>query len=138
MTQADSNLPELEDTFSLYGHPTKRYRLKLSSTSLSITSQTDQDDKHRNQLISIDDIYGCLCMKSAETSAQCHLVLYLYQLRRSEGIGGVFSKKRKLHRKQQTFTYANYNNYEENYAEIVRWQRYIKEAIYQRRNLPCN
>lgn len=139
MTEADSsNSTELEDTFFLYGHPTKRYRLKLSATGLSITSQTDQNEKHRDQSIAIDDIYGCLCMKSAQTSSQCHLALYLYQLRRPEGIGGIFSKKRKLHRTQRTFTYANYNDYEANHAEIARWQRHIKEAIYQQRNLPCN
>lgn len=138
MTQADSNTTDLEDTFFLSGHPTKRYLLKLSSIGLSITSRTDQEDKHRIENIAIDDIYGCAVMKTSQASSECYLVLYLYQLRRSEGIAGIFSKTRRLHRTERIFGYGSYNKYEENYAEVIRWQRMIKEAIYQQRNLPRN
>ena len=138
MAQADSNSTDLEDTFFLSGHPTKRYLLKLSPIGLSITSRTDQDDKHRIETITIDDIYGCLAMKSAQVSSECYLALYLYQLRRSQGIAGIFSKTRRMYRAERIFAYGSYNKYEENYAEVVRWQRMINEAIYQRRNLPRN
>ena len=86
--------------------------------------------------IDIDEIYGCLCMKSSGTSIECHLTVYLYELRRARGIGGVFSKKPSLYRSHRTFTYATYDNYERNHAEVIRWHRHIKQAIYLRRNLP--
>lgn len=138
MTQADSNAVDLQDTFFLSGQPTKRYLLKLSPISLSITSRNDQENKHRTEIIAIDDIYGCLTMKSARASSECYLALYLYQLRRSNGVAGIFSKTRRLHRTERIFVYGSFNKYEENYHEVIRWQRLIKEAIYQRRNLPRN
>ena len=39
MTQEESNNIELEDTFFLYGHPTKPHLLKLTPINLSITSK---------------------------------------------------------------------------------------------------
>ena len=64
--------------------------------------------------------------------------MYLYQLRRANGIVGIFSKTPSLYRSERTFTYATYNNYEQNHAEVIRWHRQIKQAIYYRRNLPRN
>lgn len=139
MTQEESNIINLEDTFFLNGHSSKqRYLLKLSPTTLSITTKQEESSASTNniQLISIDDIYGCLCMKSVEKSNQCHLTLYLYALRPPQGVGRIFSKKPTLHRSQRIFTYGKYDDYERNYAEVTRWYRYVTHAIYLRRNLP--
>jgi hypothetical protein len=139
MTQDESNIIELEDTFFLHGHPTKPYLLKLSSISLSIIPKHDENDqRNRIQSIPIDDIYGCLCMKSNSNPIICHLTFYLYGLKRSHGISGVFSKKNTLHRSQRIFTYATYDDFERNHAEVIRWHRYVKQAIYLRQNLPRN
>ncbi len=143
MTKEESNIINLEDTFFLYGHSSKqKYLLKLSPTTLSITAKQDENEEtsssiNKTQLISIDDIYGCLCMKSVENSNQCHLTVYSYVLRPPHGVSGIFSKKPALHRSQHIFTYGSYNDYETNYAEVIRWHRHITHAIYLRRNLPC-
>jgi hypothetical protein len=138
----ETNSIELEDTFFLYGHSTrKQYILKLSPINLSITLRQDENDdrtstKNSTKLISIDDIYGCLCMKSTKNPTECHLTFYLYTLKRSNGISGIFSKKLDLHRSQKIFTYDIYHEYERNYAEVIRWHRHVKHAIYLRQNLP--
>jgi len=141
MTQEESNFIELEDTFFLYGHSTKQYILKLSPRILSITLKQDDNENrtstiNHTQLIPIDDIYGCLCMKSLRNSTQCHLTFYLYTLREPHGVSGIFSKKLGLYRSQQIFTYGTYNEYEKNLAEVIRWHRHVKYAIYLRQNLP--
>jgi hypothetical protein len=139
MTQEQSNIPELEDTFFLHNHPTKRYLLKLSPISLSIISKQDEHgERNRIQTIPIDEIYGCLYMKSNVDPTLCHLTFYLYELRRSHGMSGIFSKKRTLHRSERTFTYGTYDDFEQNSAEVIRWHRHVKQAIYCQRNLPRN
>jgi hypothetical protein len=139
MTREESSIPELEDTFFLHNHPTKRYLLKLSSLGLSIIpKQEEHGEKNRVQTISIDDIYGCLYMKSNSDRNLCHLIFYLYELRRAHGVGGIISKKRSLHRSERTFTYGVYDDFERNSAEVIRWHRHVKQAIYFRRNLPRN
>jgi hypothetical protein len=140
-TQEESNSIELEDTFILYGHPTKPHLLKLSPKILSIIPKQAENRERSSTLnhlqsIPIDDIYGCLCMKSVKDPTQCYLTFYLYTLRRSYGIAGIFSKKLGLRRTQHIFTYAIYPEYERNYAEVIRWHRQIKLAIYLRQNLP--
>jgi len=136
MTQEETNSIEIEDTFFLYGHsPSKQYLLKLSPINLSIKLKQDETGDH-TQLISIDDIYGCLCMKSNQNSIECHLTFYFYTLKRPRGISGIFSKKLSLHRSQKIFTYGVYPEYERNFAEIIRWHRHVKYAIYLRQNLP--
>ena len=139
MIRDESDLPELEDTFFLPNYPTKRYLLKLSSSSLSIIpAPSEHEEKNSTQIMSIDDIYGCLYMKSNSDPNLCYLIFYLYELRRSHGVSGVFSKKRSLHRSERTFAYGTYDDFERNSAEVIRWHRHVKEAIYSRQNLPCN
>jgi hypothetical protein len=121
-----------EETFFLSDHATKTCRLKLSPDSLSITSQDEPSTR-----IDIEDIYGCLCMKALKSSVQCHLVVYLYVLKRAHGISGFFSKESTMHRSQKVFTFAKYDDYERNFAEVVRWHRRLTQAIYAKRNLPC-
>lgn len=130
MSESDNNSIDLEDTFCAYGHPTNPYLLKLSSANLSIIPKSKPNAA---EIIPIDDIYGCLCMKSSPNTLPCHLTIYLYSSNRSKGAS---SKKSHLRRTQRIFTYSTYNEYEKNYAEIIRWHRYIKYAIYLKRNLP--
>jgi uncharacterized protein (DUF2141 family) len=141
MTQDESRSIDLEDTFILYDDSPKQYTLKLSPASLSITAQQDENANRSlsindTRLVPIDDIYGCLCMKSNKDSNQCHLTLYLNVLRAPQGISGIFSKKLALYQSQHIFTYGKYNDYATNFAEVVRWHRHVTEAIYLRRNLP--
>jgi len=130
MSELDTNSIDLEDTFCLYGHPTNPYLLKLSSSSLSIIPKAKPN---AGEIIPIDDIYGCLCMKTDANALPCHFTIYIYSPKNSKG---ATSRKSHLHRTHRTFTYSSYNEHEKNYAEIIRWHRYIKHAIYLRRNLP--
>jgi hypothetical protein len=140
MTEDDtSRLTDLEDIFLLHN---KQYLVKLTPTILSISLQNndngDQAVLNNNiQLIPIDDIYGCLCMKARQNSIQCHLNLYIYALRKGKRLCRPFTKKEGLHRSQRTLTYAKFNDFESNFAEVTRWHRGITYAIYCRRNLPC-
>jgi hypothetical protein len=144
MSENATRTIDLEDTFSLHGHSSKQYILKLSPTVLSIslqsahqnTAQATSDD--HLELIPIDEIYGCLCMKSYQSPIQCHLSLYLYTQRKPKGISGTFSKKESLYRSQRIFTYGKFDDYESNFAEMTRWYRAVTRAIYLRRNLPRN
>jgi hypothetical protein len=136
MTEEEINSIEIEDTFFLYGHSSsKQYLLKLSPINLSIKLKQNETEDY-TQLISIDDIYGCLCMKSNQNSTECHLTFYFYILRRPRGISGIFSKKFSLYRSEKIFTYGVYPEYERNFAEVIRWHRHVKYAIYLRQNLP--
>ena len=123
---------DLEETFFLSDQTTKTCRLTLSSDTLSITLPDGSSTR-----IAIEDIYGCLCMKALKSSVQCHLVVYLYVLRRAHGIGGFFSKQPTMHRSQKVFTFDKYDDYERNFTEVVRWHRLLNQAIYAKRNLPC-
>jgi hypothetical protein len=141
MSENETRSVDLEDTFFLHDHSSKRYILKLSPTVLSISLQNHQnvDQATSNdhlELIPIDEIYGCLCMKSYQSPIQCHLSLYLYTLRKPKGISGTFSKKESLYRSQRVFTYGKFDDFESNFAEMTRWYRSVTRAIYLRRNLP--
>ena len=141
MSETEWNSANFEDTFFLHQHQSKQYILKLSPTVLSIHLATHHDgdqttSNEHAELIPIEDIYGCLCMKSYQNAIQCHLTLYLYSIRKSKGIGGTFGKKENLHRSQRVYTYGKFNDFESNLAEMTRWHRAIKRAIYLRRNLP--
>jgi hypothetical protein len=141
MSENETRSIDLEDIFSLHDHSSKQYILKLSPTVLSISLQTHQNTDQATsndhlELIPIDEIYGCLCMKSYQSPIQCHLSLYLYTLRKPKGISGTFSKKESLHRSQRVFTYGKFNDFESNFAEMTRWYRSVTRAIYLRRNLP--
>ncbi|CAF0958943.1 unnamed protein product [Rotaria sordida] len=142
MAQEELKSIDLEDIFFHYRHSSQQYILKLSLTNLSIVTKQDENKNkssssvNNTQIIPIDDIYGCLCMKSMKNSNQCCLTFYLYILKRSHTLSGIVSKKYDFHRIQHTFMYGKYNDYETNYAEIMRWHRHVTYAIYLRRNLP--
>lgn len=142
MAQEETKSTNLEDTFFDYHNTSKQYILKLSPTILSITTKPDDNVDpslviNDTKIIQIDDIYGCLCMKSTKHPNQCYLTLYLYTLELSHTICAIISYKSEFHRTQCTFVYGKHNDYEANYAELVRWHRQITQAIYLRRNLPC-
>ena len=141
MSETEWNSTDFEDTFFLHNHPSKQYILKLSPTILSIRLAThhheDQTVSNNHvELIPIDDLYGCLCMKSYQSAVQCHLTLYLYSLRKPKGIGATWGKKENLHRSERIYTYGKFDDFQSNLAEMTRWYRTIKRAIYLRRNLP--
>ena len=141
MAEAELNSNEMEDSFYLYGPPLKRCNVKLSLGVLSISLQDDDSPdqspvENKIQLIAIDDIYGCLCMKDKKDSIRCHLIMYLYSLRALKGISGVFSTKGRLHRSQTTLTYAKFADFKNNFDTVTRWYHCIKNAIYTRRKLP--
>jgi len=141
MSEDESRSIDLEDIFFLPDHPSKQYRVKLSSSVLSISLQNKQDGDQTTsnkslQLIPIDDIYGCLCLKANFNPIQCHLSLYLYTLRQPKGVSGTFSKKGSLHRSQQILSYGKFDDFQSNLAEVTRWHRVLKYAIYLNRNLP--
>jgi hypothetical protein len=131
MTEDQST--DLEDTFFLDGRSSKQSILQFSPTSSSIRIQ---NNGHGNRSIPIDDIYGCLCMKAKTNPIKCHLALYMYTVRRSKGVRGTISKKTRQYRSHEIFTYAKFDNFERNFAEITRWHDCIIKAIYLRRNLP--
>ncbi|CAF3036400.1 unnamed protein product [Rotaria sp. Silwood2] len=141
MAEGESKLIDIQDNFFLHGDSSKQYIVKLSTNCLSIYLQNNENQErsaldNNTQLIPIDDIYGCLCMKDNKNPIQCHLNLYLYSLQQAKGIGGSFSKKTSLQRSQFLLTYAKFNDYESNLAAATRWHYYITTAIYLRRNLP--
>ncbi|CAF4320792.1 unnamed protein product [Rotaria socialis] len=143
MAQEESKSIDLEDTFFHYRQTSKQYVLKLSSASLSIIQKYDDNQDrvssmNNTRVIPIDDIYGCLCMKSSKTSNECYLTLYLYIFKRSNIISGIFSKTPELNRTPLTYGYGKYSDYERNFAEIIRWHRSVSQAIYLRRNLPLD
>lgn len=143
MTDEETDSIELEDIFFLYDRTNKRYILKLTARTLSITFKQDDNGNstsanNNTQIIPIDDIYGCLCGKSTRNLTQCHLTFHLYTLRSAKGISGVFSKKPKLYRSRKTFAYGQYPDYDRNLSEVIRWHRHVKHAIYLRQNLPGN
>ncbi|CAF1131889.1 unnamed protein product [Rotaria sordida] len=143
MAESESRSIDIQDTFFLQDQSSKPYIVKFSTTMLSI-SLPNNDNQERSvldnntQLISIDDIYGCLCMKDNKDPIKCHLNIYLYSLRKPKGIIGTFSKKLTLQRSQLLLTYAKLNDYESNLAVVTRWHYYIANAIYLRRNLPLD
>lgn len=145
MADEDIQPIDLEDTFFLHGHSSKPYRLLFSPTALTIqpsTARNVSEDRSsasahlKTQVIPIDDLYGCLCMKAKHNPLHCHLVLYLYALRQTKGIGGALSKKAHLQRSEKIFTYGQQNDLQSNLAQVTRWQRAISQAIYRRRQLP--
>ncbi|CAF3675084.1 unnamed protein product [Rotaria sp. Silwood1] len=143
MAEGESKLTEIQDNFFLHGQTTKPYIVKFSRNCLSISLQNNDNQEqsvpdNNIELISIDDIYGCLCMKDNKNPIQCHLNLYLYSLQKTKGISGTFSKKLSLQRSQLLLTYAKFNDYESNLAAVTRWHYYITNAIYLRRNLPLD
>ncbi|CAF1322914.1 unnamed protein product [Rotaria magnacalcarata] len=143
MAQEEPKSIDLEDTFFHYRQTSKQYVLKLSSTSLSIIPKYDDNQDrvssiNKTRVIPIDDIYGCLCMKSAKISNECYLTFYLYIFKRSNIISGILSKTPELNRTQLTYGYGKYNDYETNSAEIIRWHRSVSQAICLRRNLPLD
>jgi hypothetical protein len=144
---ADDNTQpiDLDDTFFLHGHSSKPYRLLFSPIALTIepsTASNASGDRSsssalpKTQVIPIDDLYGCLCMKAKHNPLQCHLVLYLYALRRTKGIVGTLSQKQHLQRSETILTYGQQKDFQSNFAQVTRWQRAISQAIYRRRQLP--
>lgn len=138
MSDKDLTTIDLEDKFHLHGHSSKPYLVKLSSTQLTIFSITNHNNNEiiltdHIQIIPIDDIYGCLCMKADHNPIQCYLSLYIYTLRKTK----TWIKKDHLHRTQRVLVYSKFDNYEQNFEEVTRWHRLITNAIYLKRNLPC-
>ncbi|CAF3529440.1 unnamed protein product [Adineta steineri] len=143
MSEERSKSIDLEDIFFLHGHSSKQYLVKLSPIALSISLQPDNNNESQSasnntntKIISIDDIYGCLCMKSPEDSIKCHLTLYIYALRKPKGFSASFSKKESLQRFQQILTYAKFQDFESNLTAVTQWHRNITYAVYLRRSLP--
>ena len=145
MTDETIQSVDLEDTFFLHGHSSKPHRLILSPSALTIhpsTAGNASGDRSassvdpKSQLIPMDDLYGCLCMKAKHNPRQCHLVLYLYALRRTKGISGTLSKKQHLHRSEKILTYGEQEDFQSNFTQVTRWHRAITEAIFWRRQLP--
>ena len=136
MTDEEIFSIDLEDTFFLHHHPTKSFRLKLSSSVLSIQS-IHSNNSTTNEIIPIDDLYGCLSMKVHRNVNQCHLVLYLYALKRSKRLNGTLSNKGHLERSERIFTYGTFDDFQSNFTEVTRWHRAITQAMYLRRHLPC-
>ena len=144
MADDDSRSAILEDTFFLHGHPSKQYLVRLSSSALSITlpnaghgdNRAAAHDDH-TQIIPIDDLYGCSCMKVNRNPNQCHLIFYVYGLKRSKGLlTGAPSKKSHLQRSQKIFVYAKFDDFQSNLARVTQWHQKVTNAIYLRRHLP--
>ncbi|CAM4925194.1 unnamed protein product [Rotaria socialis] len=135
---------DMQDTFSLRDQSSKQYTVKLTTAALVIQLQTDDNReqsrtiKNNTQVIPIEDIYGCLCMKDNRNSIRCHLNLYLYSLQKASGATLPFSKKSNLQRSQLLLTYAKFNDFESNFGVVTRWHQSLKRAIYLKQNLPLD
>jgi len=141
MTENESGFIELEDTFFLPGPSIKQYVVKLSPTLITISIQNNPYEDNETltspiQLIPIDDIYGCLCMKTNLNQIRCYLSLYLYAYKPPKGISGVFSKHGTLNRSHLILTYGKFKEFANNFAEATRWHRGITYAVYLNRKLP--
>jgi len=140
MSDKDLEMIELEDRFYLQGQSSKPNLVKFSSTQLSIFSIINQNNNEiiltdHVQIIPIDDIYGCLCMRADHNPVQCYLNLYIYTLKKATKTWG---KKDHLHRTNRVLVYGKFDTYERNLEEVTKWHRLITRAIYSRRNLPLD
>ena len=135
MTEDTSRSTELEDLFFLHANSTKQYLVKLSPTAISIAPH-DAQQRNQTRFIAIDDVYGCLCMKSRKNAIQCHLTLYLYTARKTRVCNTPITKKEKLRRLRQVLTYGKFNDFESNLNEMTKWHDCVTNAVYFRRNLP--
>ncbi|CAF0732393.1 unnamed protein product [Adineta ricciae] len=135
MTEDTSRSTELEDLFFLHANSTKQYLVKLSPTAISIAPHGAQQ-RNQTRFITIDDVYGCLCMKSRKNAIQCHLTLYLYTTRKTRVCNTPITKQEKLRRLRQILTYGKFNDFESNLNEMTKWHDCVTNAIYLRRNLP--
>ncbi|CAF0917521.1 unnamed protein product [Didymodactylos carnosus] len=162
MDESEQQQLSLTDTFCHYTDSKKHYILKLNNSALTIipllnTKQNKKRDENYQDVnqnrngderriihfpmtspstitISTDDIYGCLCMRSNKQNSQvCHITFYLYSL-----IEKTFRKKIQYHRSSKTYTYQKYNNFDQNYAEMMEWHRLITQIINLKRNLPSD
>jgi hypothetical protein len=139
--EEDNRLLELEDMFVLHAQPSATYRVKLSSTALTLdlcvsNNRSTSNNPRHQQLIPIDDIYGCSCMKVKQNPLQCHLVLYLYTLQRTKGFTGTLSAKLYRHRSETILTYGKFDDFQLNFAQVTRWYQAIQQIMYIRRQLP--
>ena len=130
----------LDDTFSVHGSTQRSYRLKLSTTHLTITGNDNAGNSSTSisQIIAIDDLYGCLTMKPKKNQVQSHLVLYLYYLQKPKGFAGALSKKDQYHRKEKIFTYDKFDNFDSNFTQTTRWSNAILQLMFICRQIPGN
>lgn len=135
MTEDIARPTELEDLFFLHANSTKQYLVKLSPTIISIVPQ-DAQQRNQTRSIAIDNVYGCLCMKSRKNAIQCHLTLYLYTTQRTRACSTPITKQEKMRRLRQVLTYGKFNDFESNLNEMTKWHDCVTNAIYLRRNLP--
>ncbi|CAF1032470.1 unnamed protein product, partial [Didymodactylos carnosus] len=146
----------LSDTFCFYNDPTKRYILKLNNSALIITlllNNNRQDKNYQNLnvngnddeqritnmpatlssstlVISTDDIYGCLCMRSKKQESQdCHLTIYLYSSTKK-------TFRQTMQRSSKTYTYQKYADFNQNYVEMMKWHESIRRIIDLKKNIP--
>lgn len=133
MTEEDLHRTlELEDDFNIHGNSSKIFRLKLCSTCLTI----EQVSSNNRSTISIDDLYGCLAMKSKENAIKCYLVLYLYVFKATNALSTTSPRRGSFHRREKVFTYRKFNDFAQNLAEMTRWTRLLKTFSFLRRQLP--
>ena len=126
---------ELEDTFFLHDQSNKQCVVKLSPAGLAVMPAANASSSDPIRTIPLDDIYGCLCMKSKNNARQYHLIVYLYGLKGTSGLGGLCAKASVLYRSRCVFTYGKSSDGERNVSEVLQWYRRITQMIYVRRKL---
>ena len=128
---------ELEDTFFLHDQSNKQCVVKLSPTHLAIMPAATASSSDPVRTIPLDDIYGCLCMKSKNNAHHYHLIVYLYGSKGTSGLGGLCAKASTLYRSRCVLTYGEKSSdRERNLNEVLRWYRHVTQMIYVRRHLP--
>jgi hypothetical protein len=103
--------------------------VKLSSHRLVISASTS---KSVERIIPIEDIYGCLCMRSpsSTTRPSYHLIVYIYSLSRVSG-------KSTMQRSQCKLTYeSSVDDDQRNLHEVLRWRDTVRQLIVIQRQLP--
>lgn len=139
----------LEETFYVLTKKNCVFRVRLTKTGLSLVKESENNIKE--QVIPIDDIIGCRCLRSKKQSKHCvcqsiprsgnlkvveetsgdlddsdvsaYLYIYAYILINSKGT----NKKRE--RTIVTLRFRSFDKYEDNNKEAQRWRTIIKKLI---------
>jgi sphingosine kinase len=139
----------LEETFYVLTKKNCVFRVRLSKTGLCLVKESDNNIKE--QVIPIQDIIGCRCLRSKKQSKNCscqsiprstnlkvveensgdlddtdvsaYLYIYAYILVNNKGT----TKKRE--RTIITLRFRSFDKYEDNNKEAQRWRTIIKKLI---------
>lgn len=142
-------VPILEETFYALSRKQYSYKVSLTPDGLYLTKNSD-DGTDKTDLIQVQDIIGCKCMRNNGKSNNCacrpaknssanngharipftdatdcsaYLCVYAYVLK------NISTKNEKRDKMTVTLRFRNFNNYEENSKVAMKWKSTIKTLI---------